>query len=335
MPFQNEHAARQTEPSEYKEFRRYTPKGFPMGLSTILGIKADGSSEIQSIRADKAKFSPSEFEKWLKEHDFKATIEEAIDKGFFAKWIPIDTLEKGAVPGDDPNGNDSLGGEGKIAGIVSTDDMDFEGERISQDGLDWDYFLKHGWFNHEHRPGPEAVLGNPTKIERIDDNRTRVEGVLYLDKPLARECYETALAIKKAGANRSLGFSIEGRVLLRDPSDKKKVLKAQVLHVAITNAPVNPNTNLEVIARSMGANVGYQEPAIADADASQSALVEQSLEQKLSNASYGQQKKDKKMISKQQIKELVKKQFSSYSNEELDKMVSLLMRAAKTKESKK
>ena len=26
MPFQNEHAARQTEPNEYKEFRRYTPK---------------------------------------------------------------------------------------------------------------------------------------------------------------------------------------------------------------------------------------------------------------------------------------------------------------------
>ena len=31
MPFPNEHAARQTEPEQYDEFRRYTPKGAPAG----------------------------------------------------------------------------------------------------------------------------------------------------------------------------------------------------------------------------------------------------------------------------------------------------------------
>ena len=39
MPFPNEHAARQTDPAMYDDFRRFTPKGAPEGLSMILGLK--------------------------------------------------------------------------------------------------------------------------------------------------------------------------------------------------------------------------------------------------------------------------------------------------------
>ena len=335
MPFANEHAARQVDPSAFSDFRRFTPKGFPEGLSVILGLKDGGDSQIQSIRADKDKFTVSEFKKWLEDHDFKADIEEALNKGsYFAKWIPMDLIEKGDKPGDDPNGNNNADGVGYIAGIVSTDDQDREGETIDQSGLDWDYFLSSGWFNHEHRPGPEAVLGHPTKIERIDDHSTRVEGVLYLAKPLAKECYDTAVAIKKANANRSLGFSIEGVVQMRDPQNKKRVLKAKVLNVAVTSAPVNPNTNLELIARSMNASIGYQEPAIPDADDSLSALVQQSIDKKLSSATYGQKETKKKMITKSSLKEMLKDHFSNCSNEELEHIASLLMEQAKKKNNK-
>jgi hypothetical protein len=224
-----------------------------------------------------------------------------------------------------------------IAGIVSTDDMDFEGEKINQSGLDWSYFLKNGWFNHEHRPGPEAVLGHPTKIEKVDEHKTRVEGKLYLSKPLAKECYDTAVAMQKAGGERCLGFSIEGKITLRDPIQPKKVLKANVINVAITSHPVNPNTNLEVIAKSM--SIGYQEATIPDADASMSALVEQSLEQKVSNATYGntdkKTPKEKRMISKEALKTKLKEHFSDYTNEELERLMKLIMESAKNKSQEK
>ena len=226
---------------------------------------------------------------------------------------------------------------GMIAGIVSTDDMDFEGEKINQSGLDWSYFLKNGWFNHEHRPGPEAVLGHPTKIEKVDDHKTRVEGKLYLSKPLAKECYDTAVAMQKAGGERCLGFSIEGKITLRDPIQPKKVLKANVINVAITSHPVNPNTNLEVIAKSM--SIGYQEATIPDADASMSALVEQSLEQKVSNATYGntdkKTTKEKRMISKEALKNKLKEHFSDYTNEELERLMNLIIESAKNKSQEK
>lgn len=336
MPFKNEHASRQTDPQQYKEFRRYQPKGFPKGISVILGIDDKGKTEIQSIRANKDDMSPSEFKQWLKDHDFKDEVEEAqLEKGnYFATWIPFTTLSKAKKDDEQDIMDDSVG---MIAGIVSTDDMDFEGEKINQSGLDWSYFLKNGWFNHEHRPGPEAVLGHPTKIEKVDDHKTRVEGKLYLSKPLAKECYDTAVAMQKAGGERCLGFSIEGKITLRDPIQPKKVLKANVINVAITSHPVNPNTNLEVIAKSM--SIGYQEATIPDADASMSALVEQSLEQKVSNATYGNTDKkntnQKRMISKEALKNKLKEHFSDYTNEELERLMNLIIESAKNKSQEK
>jgi len=331
MPFPNEHAARQTEPSEYTEFRRYTPKGAPAGLSMILGIK-DGKSEVQSVRADASKMSAAEFAAWLKEHEFKHDVEEATRKGgfeSFARWVPLqlgaETLSKAQE--DDPPVT------ARIGGVCSTDDMDFEGERIAQNGLDWSYFLQHGWFNHEHQQGPAAVLGHPTRVEAVDDHRTRVEGELYLAKPLAREIYETAYALHKAGAPRSLGFSIEGQVLARDPVTPKKVLKARVLNVAITSAPVNPHTNLELIARSMGAAAGYQEPAVPDADANLSALMDQSLAPKLSSATTPASA-PKRVMKRAQVFALLRAKFPEMDEGDLGDLVGRLMGAARELQKK-
>jgi len=212
-----------------------------------------------------------------------------------------------------------------IGGICSTRDMDLEGETIEQDGLEWDYFLANGWFNHEHQQGAGAVLGHPVKVEQVDDDRTRVEGVLYLDKRLGRDVYETAVAMKKAGGDRSLGFSVEGQVLLRDPLKPKRVLKARVLNVAITAMPINPHTNLELIARSMGASIGYQEPVIPDADAAMSALVQQSLDRAVSSATYGD---EPRVYTRDEVKELLRGKLGA-ADRELDELVDKLMKLAK------
>lgn len=77
MPFPNEHAARQADPDRFIRFRRQKLQGAPAGLDVIFGVARDGKSEIQSIRADRKKWTVARFRTWLEEHDFKTTIEEA------------------------------------------------------------------------------------------------------------------------------------------------------------------------------------------------------------------------------------------------------------------
>lgn len=72
MPYANEHAARLHDPRKYDEFRRENDAGGP-GVDFIYGIwTEDGErkSEIQAIRFDAKKFTPSEAKKWLKDHDY-------------------------------------------------------------------------------------------------------------------------------------------------------------------------------------------------------------------------------------------------------------------------
>ena len=78
-PFPNEHAARQTNPGQYDQFRRGRPTGFPAGVDVIWGIKLKPKrvSEIQSIRFDAKKFTVAEAKTWLKDHNFKTTVEAA------------------------------------------------------------------------------------------------------------------------------------------------------------------------------------------------------------------------------------------------------------------
>jgi hypothetical protein len=327
MPYPNQHSARQTDPAQYKEFRRFSPKGFPEGIDVILGLKEDGDSEIQSVRADSSKFSAEEFAEFLRENGFEADIEEATSKSFepFSTWIPIELISKGEGVSDDDEQEDENNSLAYIRGVVSTDDTDFEGERVEQRGLDWSYFLKNGWFNHEHRPGPEAILGHPLKIEQ-GEHSTTVEGVLYLEKPLAKEIYTTAVAMRKAGGDRSLGFSIEGQVTARNNEDTKVILGARVINCAITAHPMNPNTNLEVIARSMTGSVGYQDAAIPDADAALSALVEQSLEGRKASATYGG------TIKPSRLRAMLSAQFNNdLSEEELDSLMESILRLARSK----
>ena len=186
----------------------------------------------------------------------------------FSTFVPFELIEKGA------ENSESEKLTARIGGIISTESRDQQGEVIDQTGVNWDYFLKHGWFNYEHKQGPENILGHPELVYETRANgkpATRVEGVLYLHKAKAKEVWETAMAMKKAGVKRQLGFSVEGQVLERN---QKQIRRARVLNVAITAHPVNPDARLEVLARSL---TGYQTPAQPDPDASLSPLVPQSM----------------------------------------------------------
>jgi hypothetical protein len=182
---------------------------------------------------------------------------------------------------------------GRIGGLVSAQTVDQQDETLAQDGVDWSYFLDKGWFNYEHAAGPDNILGHPERVTPTTTSdgepATRVEGVLYLAKAKAREIWETAQAMKKAGGSRQIGFSVEGQVIERDPSDKKRILKSRVLNVAVTAHPVHPDARLEILARSLAggySGVGYQFPAQVS-QGSLSPLLPQSIEGVPSLATYG------------------------------------------------
>ncbi len=200
----------------------------------------------------------------------------------FAAWIPLNISK--AEPS--PNGGDGKPSEpmtARIGGIVSMETVDQQGETLVQDGVDWSYFLSKGWFNYEHQSGPENVLGHPESVTTVrvgGKPATKVEGVLYLAKPKAKEIYETARAMAKAGGQRQLGFSVEGQVVERSTGNNKRIEKSRVLNVALTAHPVHPDARLEVLVRSLTAGgVGYQYPGESSTapGASLSPLVPQSI----------------------------------------------------------
>ena len=77
MPFPNQHAARQRDPEGFVRFRMGKLPGAPDWLSVVYGVRADGGSEIQSVRADAARVGAEEFKQWLREHGMAHRIEEA------------------------------------------------------------------------------------------------------------------------------------------------------------------------------------------------------------------------------------------------------------------
>lgn len=164
----------------------------------------------------------------------------------------------------------------RIAGIISTEELDKQGEVIIQKGLDFKPFLKGGWFNDNHSKKTADVLGYPESVKQFQKgqalpdgnaapaNCTWAEGYL-LDTPEARRIWDLGLGLQKSGGNRRLGYSIEGQVVQRDGPQNRVVAKAIVRNVAITNQPVGENTRLEVLAKSLekAMTMGTATPGIA------------------------------------------------------------------------
>ena len=150
----------------------------------------------------------------------------------------------------------------RIGGIVSTDRMDLEDEKIIQRGLDFGDFLKRGWFNDNHGKGSTDVVGFPEgakyvrKGTKLPNGKTAkrpgwwAEGYL-LNTDKGRDLWQLAQSLQDTP--RKLGFSIEGKVVERDETRAHVVKRANVRHVAITHCPVNVDTELEVLAKALTA----------------------------------------------------------------------------------
>lgn len=174
----------------------------------------------------------------------------------FRAFLPFEVISKASSPG-----------RVKIRGILSTEHEDRQGDIIDQDGLDFGPFLSYGWFNDNHRGRTSDVLGYPERVWKTtlkDGVRaTMVEGYLIPGKETDR-IVELAKGLKN-DPSRQLGFSVEGDIRERRGPGKRwvtkqdgtrilvgnRVTKAVVKHSAITHVPVNQQSRLEVLAKSM------------------------------------------------------------------------------------
>lgn len=148
----------------------------------------------------------------------------------------------------------------RIGGLVSTESRDRQDEVVLQRGLDFSDFIRHGWYNDNHSKATDAILGYPDRVTLVKKGETLPDGSVakanghwaegyLLETDRAQRIWELGNALQKSG--RRLGFSIEGNVEQRADHDRKTIAKARVKNVAITNCPVNTDTRLEVIAKSL------------------------------------------------------------------------------------
>lgn len=233
----------------------------------------------------------------------------------FRFHVPI-TFEKAG-----PDGSTMIGG------ICSTDDLDSEGERLLQEGLDFGPFLKSGYFNDNHGADTGAAVGHPTlaQLRELPGGRRGwyVAGHLY-NTQRGREIIELAQTLERSESGRKLGFSVEGKVLDRDPSDPSMVRRAIVKEVAITRCPVNTNTGLQLLAKSLSVGTAVNVPrgVPVTGEGAGRVLSRQSLEGKDTPAPEDdEKKKKKKRMTKAEAFALLRQKTTRLSDAQIQTIV--------------
>lgn len=176
-------------------------------------------------------------------------------------YVPVTSLSKSEKTKKLTGGQGVIG---KIRGIASTPDLDRDGQRVMQEGLDISEFLTKGFLNWDH--DNSRIVGYPDETNtKMTPEGLLVEGYL-LDTEEGRRAWDTSIALQKSKTNRRLGFSIEGQVLKQD--EEGRILKARVTNVALTATPVNPYTSWNTLVKSM----------TASAEGKRNVLIKESLE---------------------------------------------------------
>lgn len=166
--------------------------------------------------------------------------------------VPAITFEKADAP---------EGQQRRIAGIISTDGLDSQNEKLLQEGLSFDRFVREGFFNDEHSSSVCDVVGYPQSVkfykkgdalpngEKAPNNLHWTEGFLCGRK--GRDLWDLAHELK--GSGRTLGFSVEGQIDARKAESNNIITSAQVTGVALCQRPVNSECRVMTLVRSMEA----------------------------------------------------------------------------------
>ena len=224
----------------------------------------------------------------------------------FSCWTPID-IAKSMPTISMPEENKEEEKFAPISGLISSETKDLQGDTLLQGGVNWDYFLKKGWLNYEHKQGPEFIVGEPISLEKRD-GATFLKGKLYLNTDLGKAVYNTAKAISEV-SNRRIGFSVEGQVLERDKNDSSIITKSRVLNVSVTAHPVNPDSTLEILARSLYAKKEQEQH-----------------EEKVEQQEEKVDKTPKSKLTYSKIKKIIQKVMPNIEKEECEYIASKIIR---------
>ena len=222
---------------------------------------------------------------------FEGCMRDTIED--FNFWMPIQKA-------GDPRGE----GTRKFKGVASTSHKDLQDECVQQHGVDFAYFMKHGYFNNDHKAGFENKVGYPTSAKMTKDG-LYVEGVLFNNHKVADNIWKLMHSMDATPGNkRKLGMSIQGKVKRRMG---KQILNCWIQDVAITPAPVNTKTWMEVV-KSLGKD-GWVEPSEEPEEKALAAgygspLVPESLDSDAKDQLYGDRRKRRKLNKSQAIEEI-------------------------------
>ena len=143
-----------------------------------------------------------------------------------------------------------------VEGIASTPHLDLQNETVDQSGIDFKYFLNHGYFNWDHKPGSENKIGEPWEC-KVTPKGLYVKGIIYKGKKIADNVWEHIQTLSKnTDSKRRVGFSLQGKTVRRNGNS---ILKCWIQDVAITTAPINHNTYLDIV-KSLGTSSWCSEP---------------------------------------------------------------------------
>ncbi|OGD36849.1 hypothetical protein A2V94_07115 [Candidatus Atribacteria bacterium RBG_16_35_8] len=157
----------------------------------------------------------------------------------------------------------SEGKRRRIGGIASIETTDRQAEILLQKGLDFSEFLQAGWFNDNHSTATTDIVGYPETTKFFEKGEVLpnglsakapchwVEGYL-LDTDKATEIWKLARSLQNTP--RRLGLSVEGKIQRRSGPNNSIVSKAIVREVAVTKAPVNMDSQMELLAKSLSKN---------------------------------------------------------------------------------
>lgn len=163
------------------------------------------------------------------------------DSETFRVFVPAKIIDLSKSGKDD--------GKRWVQGIASTASRDLQGEIVEQKGIDFSYFLKHGYFNDDHKSGPEFKVGQPTEC-KVTKNGLWVKGFLFKSHERADYYWELMQALSASQSDRKVGFSIQGKVKRREGN---KISECWIQDIALTPSPVNTTTWAEV-AKSLSAD---------------------------------------------------------------------------------
>lgn len=147
-----------------------------------------------------------------------------------------------------------------IEGLASTPDMDYQGDIIRPDAIDYKtVFEDHGWITYEHGKDVSDIIGEPIDAF-TDEDGFHIKGKLYKASKKAQEVWNFQnMVSSESSKGRTLGFSIEGPIIARDPADPRVITKVQIKNVTVTYHPANPYAKMEIATKSIDvADLGYE-----------------------------------------------------------------------------